>query len=297
MEEDHEEVEDEEEEEKKPAKMKNCPLKKFDGKDKKADEMKKMKQETRPAAAPAGRTEDSDMMTGFTAQLLSQVAKMETIMVSTLREKNKTINDRIDDTNSTLREGFKDQDEKHVIFSHKLDVQANQMHEKFTKLTERLDALERDTGSVTPPVRAGGASAELPSLGSARGSDLGPGPGRDPKGPGRVDPLQTNEAWADFRRSRAGLGTSPLGASPARRPSSSLEPERDFVADHLAGRADTADERVFVVRRVAADGGPDDAGAGDGEEEEDADVEVGDLHRHGHAGGAPGAWDHRIPMV
>ena len=233
MEEDHEEIEDEEEE--KPAKMKSCPLKKFDGKKKKADEeLRKKKKEYRPAAAPAGRTEDSDMMTRFMAQLQSQFAKMETIMVSTLREENKTINDRIDDTNRTLRDGFKDQDEKHVISSRKLDVEANQMHEKFTKLTERLDALEQDTGSATPPVRAGGVAAELPSPGSARGSDFGPGPGRDPKGLGRVDPLQANDPWADFRRSRSGpgtspLGSSPLGASPARRPSSPPEPERDFV--------------------------------------------------------------------
>ena len=178
----------------------------------------KKKTATRQTAAPVDHTEN--MMMGFMAQLQTQFAKVETVMVSTLREENKTINDRIDDTSRTLREGFKDRDEKHIVFSRKLDVQANQMHEKFTKLTERLDALERDTGTVTPPVRKGGVTGGLPSPSSAR-----------------ADPLQTNDAWADFRRARAGPGTSPLescplGASPvsaARRPSSSPEPDRDFV--------------------------------------------------------------------
>ena len=121
MDEDHEKSVGEEEEEKPTKKEK-----------KKADEelreKKKKKKETRPATVLADRTED--MMTGFMAQLQTQFAKMETVMVSALREENKTINDRIDDTNRTLREGFKDQDEKHVVFSRKPgEPDAREVHE------------------------------------------------------------------------------------------------------------------------------------------------------------------------
>ena len=61
------------------------------------------------------------------------------------------------------------------------------------------------------------------------------------------------------------------------------ESQDDFVAHHLAGRANAAKQRVLVVRRVARDGGTDDAGAGDREDEENADVDARNLHRNRRA--------------
>jgi hypothetical protein len=62
---------------------------------------------------------------------------------------------------------------------------------------------------------------------------------------------------------------------------SNRETQRQFVADHLRGTAQTAKQAVLVVRRPSAQGYPVDAHRAVGEDHQNADVEVGHLHRRG----------------
>ena len=55
--------------------------------------------------------------------------------------------------------------------------------------------------------------------------------------------------------------------------------QRDFVADHVGGGAEAAEERVLVVARPAADDHAVHRQRQHGEDEQHADVEVGDLER------------------
>ena len=55
------------------------------------------------------------------------------------------------------------------------------------------------------------------------------------------------------------------------------EAEGELVADHLRGRAEGAEERVFVVRRPAGECDAVDADGGHSEKHEEADIDVGDF--------------------
>ena len=55
------------------------------------------------------------------------------------------------------------------------------------------------------------------------------------------------------------------------------QPEREFVADHLRGGAERAEERVLAVGAPARESDAVDADAGDAEDDQQTDVEVRDL--------------------
>ena len=52
-----------------------------------------------------------------------------------------------------------------------------------------------------------------------------------------------------------------------------------LVTDHLRGAAQSAEQRVFIVRRPAGQRDTVNAHSGKAENEQHADVEVGQLHR------------------
>ena len=53
---------------------------------------------------------------------------------------------------------------------------------------------------------------------------------------------------------------------------------RQLIADHLRGAAQSADQRILIVRGPAGEGDSVDADARESEDKQDADVEVGELH-------------------
>ena len=55
------------------------------------------------------------------------------------------------------------------------------------------------------------------------------------------------------------------------------EAERKLIADHLRGRAQRAEKRIFIVRRPTGERDAVDADGGDAENHQQADIQVGDL--------------------
>lgn len=158
----------------------------------------------------------ANMMMGFMEQLQTKFGRMEEILISTtstltkeLRDSNKALDNRIDETQKQIQQGLKEQDEKYVRLNSKLDKQATSVHEKIARLAERMEAIEK--GKSDAPSRATSS----------------PSPARTPPPTRPHEPLQ-HDAWANYLQNR----TTPAPAlSPASvtRPTSSPEPDRDFT--------------------------------------------------------------------